>query len=31
MAIVQQTATVVADRPVALAEAFYRHLFVLAP
>ncbi|BCJ50135.1 hemoglobin [Actinoplanes sp. NBRC 14428] len=31
MAIVEQTASVVADRPVALAEAFYRHLFVLAP
>jgi len=31
MAIVQQTAGAVADRPVALAEAFYRHLFTLAP
>ena len=31
MEIVQRTAATVADRPVALAEAFYHHLFVLAP
>ncbi|MDR7276136.1 globin domain-containing protein [Catenuloplanes atrovinosus] len=31
MQIVQRTAEKVADRPVALAEAFYRHLFALAP
>jgi hemoglobin-like flavoprotein len=31
LAVVQRTAAVVADRPVALAEAFYRHLFQLAP
>jgi hemoglobin-like flavoprotein len=29
--IVQRTAAKVADRPVALAEAFYRHLFAMAP
>lgn len=31
LAVVQRTASVVADRPVALAEAFYQHLFQLAP
>jgi hemoglobin-like flavoprotein len=31
MAIVQRTAASVADRPVALAECFYHHLFELAP
>jgi hemoglobin-like flavoprotein len=31
LAVVQRTAAVVADRPVALAEAFYQHLFQLAP
>ena len=31
MAVVQRTAATVAERPVALAEAFYRHLFLLAP
>ncbi|MEV4641365.1 globin domain-containing protein [Actinoplanes sp. NPDC049548] len=31
MTIVQQSAAAVTDRPVALAEAFYRHLFQLAP
>ena len=31
MAIVQKTAATVAERPVALAEAFYHHLFLLAP
>jgi hemoglobin-like flavoprotein len=31
MTVVQRTAAVVADRPVALAEAFYQHLFELAP
>jgi hemoglobin-like flavoprotein len=31
MQIVQRTASAVADRPVALAEAFYQHLFLLAP
>jgi hemoglobin-like flavoprotein len=31
MEIVQRTAAKVADRPVALAEAFYAHLFMLAP
>lgn len=31
MQIVQRTATLVADRPVALAEAFYQHLFIMAP
>ena len=31
MAVVARTAAAVADRPVALAEAFYEHLFELAP
>ena len=31
MAHVRRTAAMVADRPVALAEAFYRHLFDMAP
>ncbi|GAB7038956.1 MULTISPECIES: globin domain-containing protein [Catenuloplanes] len=31
MRIVQRTAASVAERPVALAEAFYRHLFAMAP
>ncbi|WP_306207067.1 globin domain-containing protein [Actinoplanes sp. RD1] len=31
MRIVQSTASLVADRPVALAELFYRHLFELVP
>jgi hemoglobin-like flavoprotein len=31
MALVQRTADAVADRPVALAERFYHHLFELAP
>ncbi|WP_305786962.1 globin domain-containing protein [Symbioplanes lichenis] len=31
MRIVQSTAGAVADRPVVLAEAFYRHLFELVP
>jgi hemoglobin-like flavoprotein len=31
MAIVQRTAAAVADRPEALAERFYVHLFELAP
>ncbi|AGL17645.1 globin domain-containing protein [Actinoplanes sp. N902-109] len=31
MAIVQRTAAAVSDRPVALVEAFYQHLFLLAP
>jgi hemoglobin-like flavoprotein len=31
MAIVHRTAGTVADRPVALAERFYHHLFELAP
>ncbi|WP_306216391.1 globin domain-containing protein [Actinoplanes sp. RD1] len=31
MAVVQRTAAAVADRPVALAEKFYEHLFELAP
>ena len=31
MAVVQRTAATVAERPVALAEAFYHHLFLLAP
>lgn len=31
MRIVQRGATMIADRPVALAESFYHHLFSLAP
>src|SRR5690349_19245691 len=31
MQVVQRGAARVADRPVALAESFYRHLFLLAP
>ena len=31
MRIVQRGAALVADRPVALAESFYQHLFLLAP
>ncbi len=31
MSIVQRSAAVVADRPVALVEAFYEHLFLLVP
>ncbi len=31
IALVQQSCAVVADRPVALAEAFYQHLFDMAP
>jgi len=31
MAVVQRSAAKVAARPIALAEAFYKHLFALAP
>lgn len=31
MRLVQRSAALVADRPVALAESFYRHLFEMAP
>ncbi len=31
MAVVQRSAAAIRDRPIMLAEAFYRHLFILAP